>query len=474
MKTINHLYCLLLAIVLGGCAGEQKEEWTALFNGRDLTGWQANENSGSFKVVDGILVANGLRSHLFYVGEGTTPVTFKNFELTFEAMTHQLANSGVYFHTEYQNDGWLNTGYELQVNSSHRGAGGYKEVKKGGSLYGVRNLYKAYTKDSVWYTYNLRVAGNHIQIKIDDQVVVDYKEPPALSNPENKKVLSRGAFALQGHDPESTVYFKNIRVKRLSDEIASTIVPVDQRYSKILDYQANHIAFIDYQINTSGSFNIDSALQSFFKTGINLGLVVEANEVAKGRQGQLFADHIKKYRHLPAFLGLITNNNTLPKDLAETSIANFDYIIGDITRFKNKTGDEVDILMEKNIGDNEVFMEEYVEFITDQLDKGGLNIWAMASILPESLSGQYDKLWTQSRMLKVIEAAKRNDVAIEVYLPKKIPSIAFIKLAKEKGCLFTMGGLFRENEMSEPVYFYELIDSCKLDYKDIYIPGNPN
>jgi len=27
--------------------------------------------------------------------------------------------------------------------------------------------------------------------------------------------LSSGTFALQGHDPESTVYFRNIRVKPL-------------------------------------------------------------------------------------------------------------------------------------------------------------------------------------------------------------------------------------------------------------------
>lgn len=77
-------------------------------------------------------------------------------------------------------------------------------------------------------------------------------------------------------------------------------------------------------------------------------------------------------------------------------------------------------------------------------------------------------------MTKVIDAARRNGVAIEVYNPKRIPSISFLKLAKEKGCLFSTGGLFQENKMSEPDYFYEVIDQCKLDYKDIYIPGNPN
>jgi hypothetical protein len=52
--------------------------------------------------------------------------------------------------------------------------------------------------------------------------------------------------------------------------------------------------------------------------------------------------------------------------------------------------------------------------------------------------------------------------------------MSFLKLAKESGCLFTNGGLFRENRMMEPLYFYDVIEQCKLDYKDVYIPGNPN
>ena len=205
MKTLYRVFYFLLLIILGSCREQPSEEWVELFNGKDLSGWQANESPETFKVVNGVLVANGLRSHLFYVGNEGKPAVFKNFELTFDAMTHHLANSGIYFHTAHQKEGWLETGYELQVNSTHHGAGGYKEVKKGGSLYGVRNLYKAYTRDSVWYQFNLRVDGKHIQIKIDDQLIVDYTEPNTTSSGNQKHYQCP---CLQGHDPESTVYFK--------------------------------------------------------------------------------------------------------------------------------------------------------------------------------------------------------------------------------------------------------------------------
>ncbi len=422
-----------------------------------------------------MIVANGERSHLFYVGDKKEPADFKNFELNLDVMTHHLANSGVYFHTAHQKEGWLDQGYEVQVNSSHQGAGGYKEVKKGGSLYGIRNLYKAYTKDSVWYNFNIRVEGKHVQIKINDQLVVDYTEPANPSRTQAKKVLSSGTFALQGHDPESTAYFKNIKVKDLGDTPAqSTSVADDEVAPRILDYQANHIAFIDHHIHTSKSFSIDSAMQAFYKTGINLGLVVDVQNLEKGREDVTLSAHVKKYGRLPVFLGIFKNNLQPLEGVQKPTTDQFDYFIGDITRFKNAKGQEVDVLKNENIGDKQAFMDDYIKAITAGLDKGEINIWATATLLPETLSSEYVQLWTRERMAKVIDAAKRNDVAIEVYNPKRVPSITFLKLAKEKGCLFTTGGLFKENKISEPDYFYEVIDQCKLEYKDIYIPGNPN
>ncbi len=474
MKATRYIFLFILHAALFSCSQSNTDgDWIKLFNGKDLNNWKANENPGSFKVVDGMIVANGLRSHLFYVGNEKDDANFTNFELTLDVMTHHLANSGVYFHTAHQDEGWLDQGYELQINSTHRGADGYKEVKKGGSLYGVRNLYKAYTKDSTWYNFNLRVEGKHIQIKINDQLVVDYIEPANPQRDQARKVLSSGMFALQGHDPESTVYFKNLLVKRLPDSPASTNEVANDIFPSVLKHQANHFAFIDENIHAGGNFNIDAALQSFYNTGINLGLVIDAGNLEQGKETEILVDHLRKYKQLPVFLGLFKNNLTGLEGIPDSITSQFDYIIGDITRFEGSSG-QVDVLKDVNVADKERFMDDYIRAITEGLDKGGLNIWASATLLPESLIPEYDQLWNPARMAKVIDAAKRNNVAIEVCNQKRIPSMSFLKLAKEKGCLFSNGGLFRENQMTEPLYFYEVIGQCKLDYKDVYIPGNPN
>lgn len=466
----------LTIVVVTACNHEQNEnEWISLFNGKDLSNWKASEHPDCFKVVDGMIVANGLRSHLFYTGDGKEPVNFKNFELNLDIMTHHLANSGVYIHTAYQEEGWPEQGYEIQVNSTHRGGGDYKEVKKGGSLYGVRNLYKAYTPDSVWYNLNIRVEGKHIQVKMDDQLVVDYIEPAHPHRKQAGKILSGGTFALQGHDPESTVFFKNIKVKILPETPAATNVSSDTDvFPRMLDYQADHFAFTDQHIHTGGSFNMDSAMQSFYKTGVNLGLVVDADKLEEGKENEMLLAHVQKYGHYPVFLGIFRNNLQALENIPASTIAQFDYVIGDITKFKNARGQVVDILHNENIGDKETFMNDYVKAITEGLDKGDVNIWATATLLPESLMSEYDNLWTNERMDKVIDAAKRNNIAIEVYNKFKIPSIAFLQRAKEKGCLVSLGGLYQDNTMAEPGYFYDVIDQCKLNYKDIYIPGNSN
>ena len=73
----------------------------SLFDGQSLTGWQAAEHAATWRVEEGLLVAKGPRSHLFYAGP-VGNADFRNFELEAEVKTGDQANSGIYFHTEYQ------------------------------------------------------------------------------------------------------------------------------------------------------------------------------------------------------------------------------------------------------------------------------------------------------------------------------------------------------------------------------------
>jgi hypothetical protein len=51
---------------------------------------------------------------------------------------------------------------------------------------------------------------------IDGKRIFEYNEPPGVEAGKRfEHKLGEGTFALQGHDPKSTIRYKNIRVKRL-------------------------------------------------------------------------------------------------------------------------------------------------------------------------------------------------------------------------------------------------------------------
>lgn len=203
---------LALAAALFAPAGAvlAEEGFVELFDGKSLSGWKASENPDSWQVIDGKLVCKGPRSHLFYLGaDPGNPASFKNFHLKAEVLTKPKANSGIYFHTRYQEQGWPDQGHEAQVNNTSG------DPVRTGSLYNVVKNFEAPAQDDEWFTEEVIVEGNRIVIKVDGKTIVDHLEDTAAIKDGRK--LSAGTFALQAHDPGSEAHYRSIRVKRLPD-----------------------------------------------------------------------------------------------------------------------------------------------------------------------------------------------------------------------------------------------------------------
>lgn len=197
-------FVLSLPMICAGKAqaADQKTEegWIVLFDGKDLRRWKASEGE-KWTIEEGAIVTPPKRSHLFTLDE------YKNFEFKAECMTTPGSNSGLYFHTKYE-EAFPAHGYEVQVNQTH------KDRVKTGSLYNVVKLLSSPVKDNEWYTYHLIVQGKQIVVKVNDQTLYEYIEPEGVTG---TRKLGKGSFALQAHDPKSKVLWKNIRVKPLAD-----------------------------------------------------------------------------------------------------------------------------------------------------------------------------------------------------------------------------------------------------------------
>lgn len=203
----------LINLILISCTPltqKKNSGWTDLFDGKSLNGWTATENPSTFKIENGVIVVKGPRAHLFYTGSVMNH-DFKNFELKVRLMTLQGSNSGIYFHTELQESGWPSKGYEVQVNNSHT------DWRRTGSLYAIQDVKEVFVKDNEWYTEHIIVNGKNVTIKINDKTVVEYTEPDNVIRPKEMagRLISHGTFALQGHDPQSTVMYKEVMVRPL-------------------------------------------------------------------------------------------------------------------------------------------------------------------------------------------------------------------------------------------------------------------
>lgn len=205
----------IVLMLLTACStvkhNQNENGWIDLFNGKSLEGWKASEHPGTFTVENGMIVVHGERAHLFYTGPEMNH-DFKDFELKARVMTTGGSNSGIFIHTQYQETGWPSKGYEIQINNSHT------DWRRTGSLYDIDDVKEVYVKDNEWFTEDITVKGKRIIVKINNKTVVDYTEPDNVTQlpGREQKHLSKGTLALQGHDPASKVFFKEVKVKVLS------------------------------------------------------------------------------------------------------------------------------------------------------------------------------------------------------------------------------------------------------------------
>lgn len=213
--TLLHMNLLRTALVAAALvlshpvsAAEQafqpEEGFTLLFDGKSLAGWKVVEKPESFTVQDGAIVAKGNRAHAFYTGD-FKGAKFKNFELRLDVMTKSNSNGGVYIGTVLQESGWPSKGYEIQVNNTH------SDWRKTGGLYGLVDNKEPF-EDDKWMSYVIRVEAGKITSSVNGKVLVNAFTP---EQGKNKLAPDGGTIALQAHDPESTIFYKNIRIKPL-------------------------------------------------------------------------------------------------------------------------------------------------------------------------------------------------------------------------------------------------------------------
>jgi hypothetical protein len=470
------LPCLLLLPLASSHPVAASDDWIDLFDGTSLAGWKAAENPASFQVSDGELVCQGPRAHLFYVGP-VQNAQFKNFEMEAEVLTRAGANSGIYFHTAYQESGWPTTGFEVQISNSHHGDGGYREHKKTGSLYGVRNVYKPLVQDNEWFTVRFSVQANRVRVHLAGTKVVDYQEPAIAPDRPEEPRLSQGTFALQAHDPDSHVRFRRLRVRPLPDTLPAerAELPIDQdHYAELLSLHRSNVPVIDLHAHLKGGLTIEEVLRRFYQTGINYGIAVNGGigfPITNDAGIHAFRREMEGH---PVFVGLQAEGREWIRLFSREAIARFDYVFTDALTFTDDRGNRTRLWIpsEVEVTEPDSFMDMYVSRIVEILEQEPIDIFVNPTFLPEILAADYDRLWTPGRMQTVIDAAVRMGIAIEINDRYQIPSVAFLRLARKSGAKFALGtNNGGRDDLGYLAYALRVQRELGLSWQDFYVPG---
>ena len=466
---------LVAAIPFGVSA--QTGDWVDLFDGQSLTGWRPSENKASWTVVDGALTANGPRSHLFYTGPVRTS-DFRNFELEVELVTQPECNSGVYFHTAYQESGFPEKGFEIQVNNTALGDKGYLERKKTASLYGIRNMYKQLVPDQKPFQLHVTVRGKNVQIRLNDQLVVDYVEPTPPVIPEGgekMRFLDHGTFALQCHNDGSRVAYRKVRVRPLPDDLPAytgEAPVVDETYRDIINVGRHNVPMVDFHVSLRDGMTLDQLLQKSRKDGIFCGVMADSLQIIDDAAAQRWLSPINRR---PVFGGLYAADRSWTHKISQATARRFDYVLAD-SRTWMKTGQPVQLWTSQaatTIGDRDSFLDSLVDQTIERFHTEPIDIYAFPTYLPAAMRQDSEALWTASRKTKLIDALLKNKVAIELNSRQQLPSQSFIEQAKEAGCKFAFGtGNETAAELKRCEYGLQMVKTCKLDWRNFYAPGS--
>jgi histidinol phosphatase-like PHP family hydrolase len=233
----------------------------------------------------------------------------------------------------------------------------------------------------------------------------------------------------------------------------------------------------DLHVHLKGKLTIDDAAAKSKAENIDYGIAVNCGVGFPIHNDSQIDSVLATFKGYPQFyVAMQAEGREWVNTFSKESRDKFDYVFTDCMTFTDEKGRRNRIWMKDEtwIDDEEQFMDYMVNTLVKILNTEPINIYVNPTFLPDQMAGRYDQFWTPERMDKVIQAAKSNNIAIEINNRYKIPSETFIKRAKQAGVKFTVGTNNADENFSGAAYALEMIKKCGLKEGDFWLPVKKN
>jgi len=226
----------------------------------------------------------------------------------------------------------------------------------------------------------------------------------------------------------------------------------------------------DLHVHLTEEYTIEKMMEISKKRNVKFG-IVEHPAVWALKDDADLEKYITKLRKYPVYIGLQPIEMGWTKKYSPELLAKIDYILMDPQIFQMKNGENMQIWeFNTYVEDTEEFMETYMAHALDILENEPINIFGWPLFLPVCIARDYYTLWTEERMQKIITAAKKKNIAIEINDMSHTPHDKFIIKAKQAGLKFTFGSDARSPNAGRLAYSKAVAKKCNLKKEDFYVP----
>ena len=459
---MKYLPIFIIIFTLSACKKDYTNQWVSIKPEKSLKGWKIDGNKKDFGYEGDTLLIAG-RSSLYYTG-GIHESRFKNFELLADVKTEPDAVAALWFHSGNT------SGYQVLINNTPSG----EERRKTGSLGCVRNIYKSMAADNQWFTLHLKVVGKHITVTVNNILVVDYVEPDVPYRTEENRgmKIDQGTFAFSNYT-DRCIRIRDLQLRPLpDDEQPKRTDAVDEQNDEIIRLQQVNFPVIDFHVHLKG-WNQEQAMAHSRKTGIFYGIAPNCGIGFPVTSDADIATYLDTTRNLSSFQAMQGEGREWPTTFSAKAREEFDYVFTDAMTFTDHKGRRTRLWMPREIWidiSHERYMDIIVDRIVKVLKEEPIDIYVNPCFLPNAMKPDYDQLWTDARINKVIEALMTKKIALEINARYRIPNEKIIRAAKEAGIRFTFGTNNADSNIRKLEYCIEMMHKCGITDRDMFFP----
>jgi histidinol phosphatase-like PHP family hydrolase len=209
--------------------------------------------------------------------------------------------------------------------------------------------------------------------------------------------------------------------------------------------QALPFPVVDYHVHLNPSLSLDDAIALSRKMNVRFGIAEHAGTKENVYRVILSSDQelqqwIARLDGKPVYKGLQAEWTDWMRCFSKSVLAQVDYVLSDAMTIPWRDGRRVKMWQAGfDPGDAAEFMDRYVRWNVEVIEKEPLDILAHPTWLPSPLDKRHDQLWTEERIKPIIQALKRTETAVEIDSAYDIPHMLFLNTAKAAGLKFSFG-----------------------------------